>query len=96
MEFETVKDLAISQGIFCVLFVSLLVWQIRCNDQTMRRCENQEKKTLSDASEREGRLLKLIENFDKRLDDLTRTTDGFREELAKLTTAVDKMIEKIK
>lgn len=96
MEFETIKDIAISQGIFCVLFVSLLVWQIRCNDQTMRRCEEQEKKTLNDATERESRLLKLVENFDKRLDDLTRTTDGFREELARLTTAVERMIEKIK
>lgn len=96
MEFEAIKDVAITQGIFCVLFVSLLVWQIRCNDQTMNRCENQEKKTLKDAKDREDRLLNLIENFDKRLDELTRTTDGFRAELAKLTAVVEKMVEKIK
>lgn len=96
MDIDFFKDITLTQGIFCALFVGLLFWQIRCNDQTMNRCESLEKKTIEDANKREENLLKLINSFDHRLDELTRTTDGFRNELAKLTSAVDRMVEKIK
>lgn len=81
-------EIAGSYGIFAALFITLLLYQIKANTETVKRFEQREKDMIERAEKRENKLLDILESY-------KTTLSEYKFELTKLADAVNKLCEKI-
>lgn len=88
MDVKWLMEIAGTYGIFCALFLFLLVYQIRLNSAMMNKAELREKEIVAKAEEREKRLLDIIEGY-------KATLEGYKTELTRLTDSINRLYDRL-
>lgn len=106
MDMATFKELTGSYGIFCALFICMLVWQIKSNIDSIKRYENREERIVTQTRTREEALrkeakedkeqfVKTLQAYKDELGNLMKTHEGFKKELTRLASVIEKLSERI-
>ena len=106
MDLATFTELSSSYGIFCALFICMLVWQIKSNIDSVKRYENREERIVNETREREEVLRKeakedkeqfvrTLQAYKEELSNLMKTHEGFKQELTRLASLIEKLSERI-
>lgn len=88
MDTAMLKDIAGSYGIFCALFIMMLVYQLKQNIETVKKFESREREMLSKYEEQ-------ARKYDDREKTLLNIIDGYKAELARLTEAVNRLYDRL-
>ena len=102
----TFKELTGSYGIFCALFICMLVWQIKSNIDSIKRYENREERIVTQTRTREEALrkeakedkeqfVKTLQAYKDELGNLMKTQKKKKKELTRLASVIEKLSERI-
>lgn len=106
MDLNFVNEIAGSYGIFCALFIAMLYWQIKTNQEAIKRYENREEKIIQRFNEREelmrkeakedkAEFLKTLEGYKQSLESLLRSHEKFEKELQKLSDLITNLVNRM-
>ena len=106
MDVKFFTDIANSYGIFCALFIAMLIWQLKTNHDALKRYEAREEKIIdrfqareesmkNEAKEDKAEFLKTLEGYKQELESLLRSHEKFEKELKNLSDLIDKLLNRI-
>lgn len=106
MDLTMFKELAGSYGIFCALFIAMLLWQIKSNSDSIKRYEDREQRILErtnareevlrkEAREDKEQFVKTLEEYKNELNTLMKTHDSFKKELTRLASLIERLSDRI-
>lgn len=106
MDMATFKELTGSYGIFCALFICMLIWQIKSNLDSIKRYESREERIVTQTRTREEALrkeakedkeqfIKTLQEYREELSNLLKTHESFKKELTRLASIIEKLSERI-
>ena len=105
MDFAIFKEIASSYGIFCALFIGMLLWQIKSNCDSIKRYEEREEKLIERFREREDTLrkeskedkdefLNTLKEYKTELNNMIQVNTNFKKELERLSAIIEKLYDK--
>lgn len=105
MDLTAFKEIASSYGIFCALFIGMLLWQIKSNYDSIKRYEDREEKLIQRFKEREDTLrqeakadkiefLNTLKGYKDELNSILQMNTTFKQELERLSNIIEKLYDK--